>query len=100
MIQNIGLSIPVLLGTLCLCTLTAILFSLLPLLNNSPHLNEALRAGERGSTVRQSRGRGTLVAGEIAIAVVVLFLSTLVMRRFQKLLAVDPGFRTDHLLSG
>ena len=29
----------------------------------------------------------------------VLFLSTLVVRSFQKLLAVDPGFRTDHLLS-
>lgn len=99
MILNIGLSIPVLLGTLCICTLTAILFSLLPLVNNSPHLNEALRAGERGSTGRQGRGRGALVAGEIAIAVVVLFLSTLVMRSFQKLLAVDPGFRTDHLLS-
>jgi hypothetical protein len=40
-----------------------------------------------------------LITGEIAIAVVVLFLSTLVVRSFQKLLAVDPGFRTDHLLS-
>lgn len=40
-----------------------------------------------------------LVSGEIAIAVVVLFLSTLVIRSFQKVLAVDPGFRTDHLLS-
>jgi predicted permease len=29
----------------------------------------------------------------------VLFLSTLVIRSFQKLLAVDPGLRTDHLLS-
>ncbi len=99
MIQNIGLNIPVLLCTLCACTLTAILFSLLPLANNSPQLIEALRAGERGSTGRQSKSRGALIAGEIAIAVVVLFLSMLVMRSFQKLLAVDPGFRTDHLLS-
>jgi len=29
----------------------------------------------------------------------VVFLSTLVVRSFQKLMAVDPGFRTDHLLS-
>ena len=49
---------------------------------------------------RGARGRrGALIAGEVAIAVVVLFLSTLVIRSFQKLLAVDPGFRTDHLLS-
>ncbi|MGD0894134.1 MAG: ABC transporter permease, partial [Terracidiphilus sp.] len=99
MIESITLSIPVLVITLCTCTLTAILFSLLPLANRSTHLVETLRAGERGSTPRQSRSRSALVAGEIAIAVVVLFLSTLVVRSFQKLLAVDPGFRTDHLLS-
>jgi predicted permease len=99
MVQSIGLSVPVLLFTLFTCTLTAMVFSLVPLLNNSPQLIETLRAGERGSTARQGRSRGVLVVGEIAIAVVVLFLSTLVMRSFQKLLAVDPGFRTDHLLS-
>jgi predicted permease len=99
MIDAITLSVPVLVFTLCICTLTAVLFSLLPLQNKSARLVETLRAGERGSTPRQSRSRGALVAAEIAIAVVVLFLSTLVMRSFQKLLAVDPGFRTDHLLS-
>jgi predicted permease len=99
MIQSIGLNVPVLLFALFTCMAVAILFSLFPLINNSPHLTEALRAGERGSTGRRSRTRGALVAGEIAIAVVVLFLSTLVMRSFQKLLSVDPGFKTDHLLS-
>jgi predicted permease len=99
MIQSIGLNIPVLLFALFTCLMTAILFSIFPLMNSSPRLTEALRAGERGSTGRRSRKRGALVAGEIAIAVVVLFLSTLVVRSFQKLLAVDPGFRTDHLLS-
>jgi predicted permease len=99
MIQSIGLNVPVLLFASFTCVLTAILFSLLPLIKNSPHLTETLRAGERGSTGSRSRSRSALVAGEIAIAVVVLFLSTLVMRSFRKLLAVDPGFRTDHLLS-
>jgi predicted permease len=98
-IQSIGLNLPVLLFALLTCFGTAIVFSLLPLMNRSPHLTEALRAGERGSTDGRNRRRGALVAGEIAIAVVVLFLSTLVVRSFQKLLAVDPGFRTDHLLS-
>jgi predicted permease len=99
LIQSIGLNVPVLLFALSTCMVTAILFSMLPLINSSPRLTETLRAGERGSTGSRSRKRGALVAGEIAIAVVVLFLSTLVMRSFQKLLAVDPGFRTDHLLS-
>ena len=99
MVQSIQLSIPVLLFTLGTCTLTAILFGLLPVLKTSTCLADSLRPGDRGSTGRQGLSRGLLIAGEIAIAVVVLFLSTVVIRSFQKLLAVDPGFRTDHLLS-
>jgi len=99
MVQSIGLNIPVLLFTLFTCLTTAIVFSIIPHMNKSPHLAEMLRAGERGSTGNRSVSRSTLITGEIAIAVVVLFLSTLVLRSFQKLLAVDPGFRTDHLLS-
>ena len=41
-----------------------------------------------------------LVAAEIAIAVVVLFLSTLVIRSFQKLLAVDPDYGDAYLATG
>jgi predicted permease len=74
-------------------------FSMIPLMNKTPHLAEALRAGERGTTGSRSISRATLITGEIAIAVVVIFLSTLVLRSFQKLLAVDPGFKTDRLLS-
>ncbi len=99
MTRSIGLNVPVLLFALLLCVVTAVLFSMLPLMDRSPRLTEALRAGERGSTGGRNKMRGAMIAGEIAIAVVVLFLSTLVVRSFQKLLAVDPGFRTDHLLS-
>jgi predicted permease len=98
MIQSMALSVPVLLFTLGVCTFTAILFGLLPVLKNAASLTGTLRPGDRGST-GHNRSRGTLVAAEFAIAVVVLLLSTLVIRSFQKLLAVDPGFRTDHLLS-
>jgi predicted permease len=99
-IESISLSIPVLLFTLGICTLTAALFGLLPVIKNPASLTETLRPGDRSSGgYSRARVRGMLVAGEIAIAVVVLFLSTLVIRSFQKLLAVDPGFSTDHLLS-
>jgi len=99
LVQSIALNIPVLLFALLTCTLTAIVFSMIPLLSRSPALAVTLRAGERGSTGSRSRSRAALVSAEVAIAVVVLFLSTLVLRSFQKLLAVDPGFRTDHLLT-
>jgi len=102
MIAAVELSWPVLLVTLGVCSATALVFSLLPLMrggSRSDGIVEALRSGDRGSTAGGRWGRGGLIAGEIAIAVVVLFLGTLVMRSYTKLLAVDPGFRTDRLLS-
>jgi predicted permease len=99
LVQSIQLNIPVLLVTLVVCLFTAILFGLLPMLKTPGKLAEALRPGDRGSTGKQSRNRSALVSAEIAIAIVVLFLGSLLLRSFQKLIQVDPGFRTDHLLS-
>lgn len=99
MTQSIGLNLPALLFTLATCTLTAVLFGLLPVMKTSSKLAEGLRPGDRGNTGSYGWSKDVLIAGEIAVAIVVLFLSTLVIRSFQKLLAIDPGFRTDHLLS-
>ena len=99
LVPSIQLNVPVLLFTLAICTLTATLFGLLPIMTASPGLTDALRPGDRGSTRGYGASQAALITAEIAIAVVVLFLSTLVIRSFQRLLAVDPGFRTDHLLS-
>jgi predicted permease len=98
LLQSITLSTPVLLFTLAVCTFTAILFGLLPIARTSSPLVDALRSGDRGAS-RNHRGHAFLVTAEIAIAVVVVFLSTLVVRSFQKLTAVDPGLRTDHVLT-
>jgi predicted permease len=99
MIGSIRLSVPVLLFTLGICCLTAMLFGLLPAMKISPALTETLRAGDRASIGGRHQGRAALIAGEIAVAVVVVFLGALVIRSFEKLASVDPGFRTDHLLS-
>ena len=102
MIASVALSVPVLLFTLAVCSATALVFGLLPMMRGvwrADEVAEVLRSGDRGSTGGSKWGRGGLIAGEIAIAVVVLFLGTLVVRSYAKLLAVDPGFRTDHLLS-
>ena len=99
LVQSIVLNVPVLLLTLSACVLTAVFFGLLPVTKTFASLAEAFRPGDRGVTAGNRRSRGALIAGEIAIAVIVLFLGMLVVRSFQKLVAVDPGFRTDHLLS-
>lgn len=105
MIASVGLSWPVLGFALVACVVTALIFGMLPMVRGVERegLVEALKPGDRGSTggnrLSHHWNRGALIAGEIAIAVVVLFLGALVMRSYAKLLAVDPGFRTDHLLS-
>jgi predicted permease len=53
-----------------------------------------LRDGGRGGTVggRRQRTRGVLVAAQVALALVVLAASGLLLRSFQHLHAVKPGF--------
>jgi len=98
LLQSISLNIPTLFCTLAICTVTALIFGLLPATRSSQSLVNALRGGDRGSSAHH-RGHAILVIAEIAMAVIVVFLSTLVVRSFEKLMAVDPGFRTDRLLS-
>ena len=98
LLQSINLNIPVLLFTLGISTVTAFIFGLLPASHTSRSLVDALRAGDRGSSAHH-RGHAILVIAEIAMAIIVVFLSSLVVRSFQKLMTIDPGFRTDHLLS-
>jgi putative ABC transport system permease protein len=64
-------------------------------------VNEALKEGR--PTVRpgsrQGRLRAALIVGEIAIAQVLLVASGLLLRSFEKMRDVNPGFRPDHLLT-
>jgi putative ABC transport system permease protein len=64
------------------------------------NLTESLKDGSRTGNGGQchSRLRSALVVGEIAIALVLLTASGAFLRSFQKMRAVDPGFRPDHVL--
>ena len=63
------------------------------------HLSNALREGGRSGTAGrvQQRVRGALVAAQIALALVVLAGSGLLIRTFQRLHAVQPGFDPSHV---
>jgi predicted permease len=99
LVQSIQLNVPVLLVTSGVCLFTALVFGLLPMMKVPNKLADSLRPGGRSSTGRRSWTRSLLISTEIAIAVFVLFLGALLVRSFQKLIRIDPGFRTDHLLS-
>ena len=78
----------------------AIVCSIVPALRiGRVNLNNALREGGRGGTAGRARQRirSALVAGQIALALVALASSGLLLRTFQQLNAVRPGFEAEHL---
>ncbi len=64
------------------------------------NLTESLKEGARTGTGSSSHTwlRSALVVSEIAIALVLLTVSGAFLRSFQKMRAVDLGFRADHVL--
>jgi putative ABC transport system permease protein len=64
------------------------------------NLTESLKEGARTGTGASSHTwlRSGLVVSEIAIALVLLTVAGALLRSFQKMRAVDPGFRPDHVL--
>ena len=61
----------------------------------------ALREGSRGATSSKSRlrWRQTLVASEVALAVVLVVAAGLMIRSVRNLLAIDAGFRPDGVVT-
>ena len=64
------------------------------------NLTESLKEGATTGTAASSHSwlRSALVVSEIAIALILLAATGAFLRSFQKMRAVDPGFRPDHVL--
>lgn len=100
-VDSIAIDARVALFALALALLTGILSSLAPAFAAvQANITDALKDSTRaGSTGRQHAWlRSSLIAAEIAIALVLLTTCGAFLRSYQKMLAVDPGFRADHVL--
>jgi putative ABC transport system permease protein len=94
-IDEIRIDPAVLAFTAAISLFAGLLFGLLPVLKfANPHLASALKEGGRASSDGRSRhrARNALVVAEIALAVILLVGSGLMMRTFQAMRRVDPGF--------
>jgi putative ABC transport system permease protein len=96
---GIGLNREVLAFSLVAAILTGTLFGLAPaFIASRANPNDALREGERGSSLGRQHGRSLLISGEIAVSLVLLVGAGLMLKSFVRLMQVDPGFNADRLL--
>ncbi|HYE65886.1 MAG TPA: ABC transporter permease, partial [Pyrinomonadaceae bacterium] len=100
--RAIPINLRVFVFTLLVSLLTGVIFGLVPALQASKtNLNETLKEGGRDSAAgtHSNRARSLLVIAEVALALVLLIGAGLLIKSFIRLRSVDPGFRTDHLLT-
>jgi putative ABC transport system permease protein len=104
-LDQLKIDMHVLLFTLAISLLAGILFGLAPALQTSVRcIGETIKGSlgglSKGSALRGSRRLGSpLVVCEIALAAVLVTGAALVTRSFAKLITVNLGFRTDHILT-
>ncbi|MGO9257495.1 MAG: ABC transporter permease [Bryobacteraceae bacterium] len=101
-LSETALDARLLLFALAMSVATGVLFGLAPAFFSSrANLNAALREGGRSGTMSRSGRamRQVLVAAQVALAVVVMIGSGLLIRSFERLRAVNPGFQPEGLLT-
>ncbi|HVW87153.1 MAG TPA: ABC transporter permease [Bryobacteraceae bacterium] len=98
---RIAINTSVLLFSFLISVATGILFGLAPAFQCSrPNLTATLKDGARGAgaSVHGQRMRGTLVAAEVGLSVMLLAGASLAIRSFTELLRVNPGFQPERTL--
>jgi len=101
-LDEIAIDARVLAFSVVVAIVTGVAFGLVPALHSAKsELGQMLKENGRGSSGRRAtqRTRSALVVSEMALAVVLLVGAGLLIRSFVKLMHVDPGFRTEHVVS-
>jgi putative ABC transport system permease protein len=95
-----GIDSQALLFALAASVLTGLLFGLAPArLASNPDVSSTLKENSRGVHGGSGFLRRVLVAGEVALTVMLLIGAGLLARSFVNMLRLDPGFRPENLLT-
>ncbi len=100
-LHEIGIDPSVLAATLSITIFSALLFGIVPAIRvGRSGTSATLQPGGHASqSARKRLANRAAVAGEVALAVVVLISAGLLVRSLQRLLATPLGFRVDRLLT-
>ena len=99
---RVALNLPVLIFALAVSLGTGLLFGIAPAFHLArTDLHETLKEGGRGAVAERGSLalRRGLVVSTVALALTLLVGAGLLIRSFSRLVAVDPGFQADHLLT-
>jgi putative ABC transport system permease protein len=102
LMQHMSVDARVLAFTITLCFATGLLFGLVPAWKAARvDLNTTLKesAGRSESAGGSQRIRGLLLASEVALAVLLSVSAGLLLRSFLRVTQVNPGLRTDNILT-
>jgi putative ABC transport system permease protein len=102
-LDEVQINARVLIVTLAVSGLTAVLFSVIPVLKAArPDINEILKAGAKNATSGGALRlwRDSLVVAEVALGLILLIGAGLMIRSFDRLVNVNPGFDPRNVLMG
>jgi predicted permease len=94
-LEEIAVHPPVLAFTVAVSLASTLLFGSITALKHALHIDVIATAGTRGSSASRQRSatRNTLVVVQVALALVLAVGAGLMIRTFQELRDVEPGFR-------
>jgi putative ABC transport system permease protein len=101
-LRAVSLDLRVLLFAVVATLLAGLLFGFLPsYISAHSRISATLKEGGRGSSSasRRALARNAFVVAQLGLALVLLTGSGLLIRSFARLVGVDPGFDTGHLLT-
>ena len=93
-LEEIAVYAPVLAFTLAVALASTVVFGAVPALKHALHIDTPLSGSPRGSSASRERSvtRSALVIVQVALALVLVVSAALMIRTFQALRDVDPGF--------
>jgi putative ABC transport system permease protein len=96
--HEISIDTSVLIFTLGVSVLTGLVFGSIPALSRRVDVAPALREGTRGTQSSQ-RVRSALIIAQISASFMLLIAAGLMLRSLMNVQGVNPGFKTEHLLT-
>ncbi len=99
-LETAGLDLRVFGFALLISVTAGLLFGLLPVLRGTRcDVLTALKQSTGTGGVAHTRSRSALLIAEVALTMILLVGAMLAISSFQRLLRVDPGFQTSHILT-